>query len=529
MVLQMVSNETFAILAPQVYDGYLRPHQVDGCEQVLTDFAAGYMRTLLVSPTGSGKTEIAIRLIQLFRSAGLRVAFIVHRKRIVQQTSERFYRAGLHHGMIQADNTRDTYLPVLVCSIDTVARRGMPMVDVMIFDEAHDMPGSAAYINLVANEKNHCVGLTATPYTNGMIKNVPGVGPLFEKAYRVATLRELIDAGYAPEYEMYSGKLVPKLEAIKIVRGDYDPAQAELVMNQTHLVGDIVETWLEKGGGEKTLLFAQSVAHSRALCQAFKDAGVRAEHIDCYLDDEEQAKIFVRLQAGEITVLCNFGILTTGYDFPALRNLILARATKNLNLYLQMTGRVFRLDGSAIKKIFDHGENWVKHGAPCNDFGMELDDGTKKDKDKSEPKEKPPIKESKCPCCQYIKPRGERKCGMCGFEPIPDAGIFHQKAELKLVTKGEQKPKKQTSIQVLGERDDTLLFSQLIGHVTNENESRLLDGRKPMSMGWAYHKFEEIKGKKWAGKLPEKSDPDDTLSRWIRSEFIKWAKSRKAA
>lgn len=110
----------------------LRPYQLSAVDALRLALAGGAQRLMLYSPTGSGKTEMALAIIKGAQAKGKRAIFLANRIHLVEQASRRFYASGIEHGIIQADNTRDTHQPVLVGSIDTVARRGFPALVALV-------------------------------------------------------------------------------------------------------------------------------------------------------------------------------------------------------------------------------------------------------------------------------------------------------------------------------------------------------------------------------------------------------------
>ena len=140
-------------------------------------------RVVLHSPTGSGKTEMGMAMIRGAVGKGKRVAFIANRKELVRQASRRLDAAGIAHGILQADNTRSLDARVLVCSIDTVHRRGLPDdVGLILIDEAHAAAGSVKYRELLFKYNLvPVVGLSATPFSPGLGKPYRELGgrPLF--------------------------------------------------------------------------------------------------------------------------------------------------------------------------------------------------------------------------------------------------------------------------------------------------------------------------------------------------------------
>ena len=144
----------------------LRPYQeyvVDACRSA---FRRGRRRLLISAPTGSGKTVMAAKLIELALEKGSRVFFVADRIALVQQASDVLTHYGIQHGILQGANTRNTYENVLVCSTQTLARHKTKPPDMLIIDEAHTL--YAKTVDLIMNSQARTIGLTATPLTAGL-------------------------------------------------------------------------------------------------------------------------------------------------------------------------------------------------------------------------------------------------------------------------------------------------------------------------------------------------------------------------
>ena len=87
----------------QLYD-----FQLEAVDALRDGLRNGHKRQMLCAPTGAGKTEIAIHLMQEAERAGSRVVFFADRVTLVDQTSRRLSGYGLMHGIIQANNSRGT-------------------------------------------------------------------------------------------------------------------------------------------------------------------------------------------------------------------------------------------------------------------------------------------------------------------------------------------------------------------------------------------------------------------------------------
>lgn len=340
------------VLTTEVYRGpvmlELRPYQTAAVQSLRSALAGGFRRVMLYSPTGSGKTEMALAIIKGAQGKGKRVTFLCNRVHLVEQASRRFYAAGIEHGIIQADNTRDTHSQVLIGSIQTVAKRGFPDADVIVIDEAHAVAGSKDFREVVfLNSARPIIGLSATPFSRGLAAHHLRLGgPLFEKMVVAADIASLIADGFLVDADFYA-PAEPDLSGVKTARNsfgesDYNEVQLGQAVDKPDLIGDIVSHWHRLACGTATVAFATNIAHSKHIVEQFRAAGVAAEHLDCYTEDDERKAILGRIERGETTVISNVGILAEGWDFPACRTLILARPTRSLIRYVQMVGRVLR-------------------------------------------------------------------------------------------------------------------------------------------------------------------------------------------
>jgi superfamily II DNA or RNA helicase len=469
----------------------LRPYQSLAVQNLRHSLAGGVVREMLCSPTGSGKTEIGMALVHGARAKHKRVLFLCNRVHLVEQTSRRFTKAGISHGIIQGDNTTRVYESVLVASIQTIARRGMPEADLIIIDEAHTVAGSKEYRAVIAAAKGTpVIGLSATPYARGLGKHYDELGgPLFEHMTVAATIPELIDAGYLVDCDVYAPS-EPDMTGIKQARNvfgdmDYTDADVGRAADKPELVGDIVTHWMRLARGTPTVCFAANIAHSKHIVERFLAAGVAAEHIDCYTDEEERRAILARVETGETLVISNVGILAEGWDFPACHTLILARPTRSLIRYIQMAGRVLRPHGSKTRAlILDHSGTATRLGFPTEEFPLELDDGTPRDaKSGQEVREKPLPKA--CSSCSYLKT--VHKCPVCGFEPERRAKVDVRAGDLVRIAKKAKAPK----------MDKQDFFSQLLCIASSRN----------YKAGWAANKYREYFGV-WPRGLREVMAPE---------------------
>ena len=112
-------------------------------------------------------------------------------------------------------------------------------------------------------------------------------------------------------------------------------------------------------------VFAINVAHSKAIADAYNQAGIAAAHLDGESSTDERKAALEAFAAGSIKVLCNCALFTEGFDLPAIEVVQIAKPTKSLGLWLQMLGRGLRTAPGKDKAILiDHSDNWLRLGTP---------------------------------------------------------------------------------------------------------------------------------------------------------------------
>lgn len=488
----------------------LRPYQVAAVQALRNAMAAGFRRVILSSPTGSGKTEMGFEVIRGAQAKGKKVAFLANRLHLVDQACRRLTEAGFTYGVIQGQNTHSPWQSILVCSVQSVAQRGLPDVDLIVIDEAHACAGTKAYRKVM--EGKPCIGLTATPYSKGLGKHYDELGgALFERVVVAARITDLIEQGFLVSADIWAPS-EPDLTGVHVVAGDYNEKELGEAVDKPTLIGDIVSHWFRIANNTPTVVFATNIAHSKHIRDEFKAQGVEAEHLDCYVDDDERRAILERVATGETTVICNVGVLAEGWDFPACKTLILARPTKSLIRYLQMAGRVLRpYPGKERAVILDHSGVVRRLGFPWGYFGQHLDDG--KPKPTSKQAERPEPLPTPCPHCAFMRPPRVHICPSCGFETTKPNEVHSADGQLVQVA---GKPKAQKKLQDMGRES---IYGQLCA----------LAGARDKRESWIKANYKEIFGT-WPNRQESHFEqPTPELLSWIRHKQIQWAHRKREA
>jgi len=487
----------------------LRDYQKSTIDKLRQSLGAGKKRPVVQAPTGAGKTVIAAAIVRMARERGKRVIFTVPAISLIDQTVERFQQNGITEvGVMQgAHELTDRDQPVQVCSVQTLARRTIPEADLVIVDECHVMfKLYDDWMRDVRWSDVPFIGLTATPWAKGM-----GAEGRWDDLIVATTTSELISTGALSDFKTFA-PAHPDLTGVKTVAGDYDLKGLGAAMDKSVLVADIIETWLRKGENRSTICFAVNRSHAKHLEGMFKQFGVGAEYMDAYTPMTERRETIERFRTGETKIICNVGVLTTGFDAD-VRCIILARPTKSEILYTQMIGRGLRpADGKDHCLILDHSDTTLRLGFVTDIHHAKLDDG----KAKAAPKEKKERLPKECPACSFLKPPKMRECPACGFVPDVRQDVINEDGDLYEITKGKQQKVRDWTME-----QKQAFYSELILHAQ-------LRGYK---QGWAY----------WAYKGKFKVGPDNSLraeparmisyetDSWIRHYNIRKAKARAKA
>jgi len=404
----------------------LRPEQQQVVDDISAAFRAGYKRVMVSAACGFGKTELATAILQAAKKNNKRSGFLADRISLCTQTSERFDKYGLDHGMMQASHWRCKPAELVqICSVQTLARRAWPEMSLIVVDEAHVL-NDAVKKKLTAKDC-YAIGLSATAVT-------PGLGKYFDTVVNAPTTNRLIEMGRLVPLR-YFACTAPDMDGVKVVAGEWDSKETD--KRALQVVGDVVKEYLLNGQGKKFIGFAASIAHAQELQRQFLASGINVATYtaDDMPEDRHEIVQEFKKEDSSIRGILSVEALTRGFDVASVEVLILARPLRSsLAVHVQMLGRVMRTsEGKTEAIVLDHSGNVARFWNACNELfenGVtELDDGKKKEKPKA--KDKDDEKEMvKCPQCRAMHmPRPS--CPSCGHEYPKRKPIEHVPGNLK--------------------------------------------------------------------------------------------------
>jgi superfamily II DNA or RNA helicase len=408
------------------------PHQTRAVQETLALIQAGECRILITSPTGGGKSRIAVRLIQSYLGQNRKVALYTNRRMLIEQLSEVLEKAGISHGVRAAGYDKEWFKDVQLCSIQSEnswSLKGtdeLPQADLVLIDEAHLMAGPTAadLMGRYVQRGAVIVGLTATPIE---------LGDYYDALIVAGTNSELRKCGaLVPAYHF--GPDEPDPATLKAVQPGVDLSEKQIAsaIMRRGIHGRVIE-WYRKLNptNRPTILFAPSVDTSVGFAKKFSEAGIPAVHIDgeclwangCEVKSTKDSR--TELLDGSINgtyrVVCNRFVLREGIDAPWISHCIFATVFGALQSYLQTGGRGLRAcTGKDRCSVQDHGGNWWRHGSLNADRSWRLDESCVRVSGmwQDDLREKPDSQPLLCPQCQAVVARmipGNR-CPNCQAE-----------------------------------------------------------------------------------------------------------------
>jgi DNA repair protein RadD len=362
-------------------------------------------RLLVVGPTGSGKTVVAAQVIRAAVALNKRVLFVAHRRELVIQAQERLKAAGVECGVITGGIEPSPGERVQVATIQSVLS-DLPPADLIVIDEAHHAPADS-YRELLNHYPNALVhGLTATPFR---MDGRP-LDELFDEIVPSALPSQLIEAGWLSNPKIYTvpRDQRPKLLGLRKRDGDFDIASLARATDLPHLVGSVVEHYLEYAHDVPAVVYGVNIAHCEHMTTAFRNQGVRAATVYGKMPIDHRIAALEMFKNQELDVIVNCQILTEGWDCPTARAAIVARPTLSAALWFQIVGRVTR-PGPIQPIVLDHAGNAIMHGMPLEDIVYTLSGRQINSRPDNGNGEKA------CPKCHNSVHVSSRACNWCGY------------------------------------------------------------------------------------------------------------------
>lgn len=321
----------------------LRPYQEESREAIENEWKKGVQKTLLVLPTGCGKTIVSAVVVEDLVKNGERVLFMAHRGELLNQASDKIEKVtNLKCSVEKADQTcLNKWYRVTVGSVQSLMRESRlskfskNYFDTIIIDEAHHVM-SDGYLRVLEHfDKAKVLGITATAERNDM-KNL---GQVFESLAYEYTLPRAIKDGYLAPIKALTIPLTLDLSGVSIQSGDFKASDIDTALDP--YLYQIAEEMKKNCAERKTVVFLPLIKTSQKFRDILNQAGFKAAEVNGNSHDRDE--ILKDFESGKYNVLCNSMLLTEGWDCPSVDCIVVLRPTKVRGLYCQMVGRGTRL------------------------------------------------------------------------------------------------------------------------------------------------------------------------------------------
>ena len=321
----------------------LRPYQQQARDRIHAEWDAGHTRTLLVLPTGTGKTIVFASVAADQVRAGDRVLILAHRGELLEQAADKLQRStGLVSAVEKAESTcLDSWFRVVVGSVQTLQRTArlerfpQDYFGTIIIDEAHHAITDGYRRILDYFESAKVLGVTATP-DRGDMRNL---GEVFDSLAFEYKLTDAIKEGYLCKIMAQTIPLQLDITSVAMSGGDY--AVGDLGTALDPYLEQIAAEMARRCKSRKTVVFLPLIKNSQKFRDLLNTYGFRAAEVNGQSDDRRQ--VLADFDAGKYNVLCNSMLLTEGWDCPSVDCVVVLRPTKVRSLYSQMVGRGTRL------------------------------------------------------------------------------------------------------------------------------------------------------------------------------------------
>ena len=419
----------------------LRPYQREAIDAIYRYFETNTGNPLVVIPTAGGKSLVMATFIQeaLQFYPDTRILVVTHVRELISQNFSELVNlwrsapAGIHSAGL---NSRDTEAQVLFCGIQSVHKRAYDIqrADLVLVDEAHLLSrnDNSMYQRFLGDLKRinpymKIIGLTATPYRldSGLLHQ--GDGALFDDLAYEVPVRDLVDQGFLAPLVSKRTDTQLDVSGVGTRGGEFIPGQLEAAVDKDPVTRAAVEEIIAHGRERRSwLLFCSGVGHARHVQEAVQAHGISCGGIFGDTPKAERDEIVAAFKRGEIRALASMGVLTTGFNAPAVDLIAMLRPTKSTGLYVQIAGRGMRLaPGKADCLVLDFAGNVQRHG-PIDKV---------KPKKPGEGDGDAPVKT--CETCQTINYAAVRHCTQCGHEfPPPESDKLEATATTREILTG---------------------------------------------------------------------------------------------
>lgn len=354
----------------QMYE--LRDYQKQAVDVAVNFFQTGNKKNgIIVLPTGAGKSLVIANIAYRLDAP---VLIFQPSKEILEQNYEKLCSYGVMDvGIFSASFGRKEVRKITFATIGSVKSHKdyFRLFRYVIIDECHGVNAEAGmYKDFIETIQCKVLGLTATPYRlyssrfyGSMLRFITRTNPrIFNELLYAVQVRTLLNRGYLAPMNYYQLNVVDTSRLkVNSTGADFTDASVRRYYREIKF-NDSLENIVRRllvAGRTSILVFTRFIDEATHLARAFSDCAAVVSSDTSKSDREAILRAFKQKQ---IKVVANVGVLTTGFDFPELATVVLARPTMSLALYYQMCGRAIRPFPNKVSWVVDLCGNYKRFG-----------------------------------------------------------------------------------------------------------------------------------------------------------------------
>lgn len=365
--------------------------------------------SLIVLPTGSGKTVIFVDIIQKLKSK--KILVLTNRIKLVKQTIEKlsiFASDTLCDISVFCGTLKswDSSNRVVISVIDSIKNHAF-YCDIVIVDEYHNFERRPSYERFISkleviNPDLRKIMFTATPYSKGRELRPTIV-------YR-KTLKEMINENHLCNYKLIDSDNAFDTRGVSIISGDFSQKDIISRIKDDKILGQCVDA-LKRALGRKKIAWAcLTIDHCKKVVFALQSLGESAVLVHSKLSTIEHEHNMFSFENGDVRNVVFVTQLSEGYDYPPIDCIVCFTPTRSANKYVQILGRGLRnYPGKKDCLFLDYGGVVVALGDPSSPRLIRTGSDLKK---------KTQVRSIICPQCREVHTytvKAPMKCD-CGYD-----------------------------------------------------------------------------------------------------------------
>lgn len=427
-----------------------RPYQIAATESAYAWLMNEPENGLVVAPVGSGKSLLIAELIKKIHAnyPGARILMLTHVRELIEQNLAALlgqyphanvgvYCAGLDRKELHHDIT--------YASIQSIYNKALDIpraVEIVIVDEVHliSRNDETTYRRFLKDLKSinpnmKVMGYTGTPFRQDSGHLDSGDEALFGgRAYEIG-IDWMIKNGYLCKPIMPNIITSLNIDGVKSRGGDYIEKQLQEAVDKEEVTIACVDEIMQYGKDRKKwLVFTSGLTHCQHVYDEIRSRGISCEMITGKTPKDERDAILEKYKNGDVQCMVNVGVLTTGFNNPAIDLIAFMRPTKSKALYIQMAGRGLRTHAGKENCMFLDFGNVVKNLGPLDKIEIRKSYIASNSTDNSK------IATKICPACSEVCAAAQKYCYKCSYE-FPIKSALEMSADKRsLILSGPSKP-----------------------------------------------------------------------------------------